>query len=1067
VAEELQIRTVRLELLRAGPPHNQLLSPLTQYLAICGESGAGVVNLPYEHETFERRLKELRYDAGDREDRLPVLRETGVDMAKILGSVPGVTGSLGSDQDQQGTLVHLRIILSASELALLPFELSKVPMAANMSNETWLAVQTRPPVCITRHIRTVSTEGLTWPERPRILFVAGDPSDIPFNEHLAVLEKAVEPFLYPGKDERKQTSENRIDYGDWMTVLTDVSLDDLVTTCSSAKYTHVHVLAHGAADETTSGRPFGLRLRGADGEPEIVSGDQFASALAVVNGGQHRPAVVTLASCDSGNVGQVVVPGASFAHALHQSGITLVVASQFPLTKEGSVTVASILYPGLLWGDNPWVLLHRVRSELHSRYGATSHDWASLVAYEAFPSNLLDQLQMLRYKQARQAINAALEGVDQMVKESVEDKAALDTAKFEARLAGVAAAAERLPSDGNYAMECLGLQGSSQKRLAAAQYLLASADATQAKQHLDSNYSCLESAFGHYQRAVRGFLVNEGRPVQREATLHWVLVQQLSLAAVLGTKHDEGKWLTALLAAELYRDHAVHTERAWARGSLAELYLLRLANPDLDEQEREHARAEALRYAEELSQMYPWEDAFPVRSTRVQFRRFFTWWGQTQFSAGLASRGRTQHGWDAPNGLLETAAALFKILERPLAAGRAGSAVPISTRAVVPAQRVTRATADAPPTGRFLRSAGARRDGARRRDGSFIDVEMLPAQHGDCLWLEYGDSKHTSRLLVDCGTKSTFPHLQARAAQVPARQRSLELLVMTHIDADHIGGAIPFLQANLAGLTARDVWFNGWRHISGYLNAKQGEIFSTLIRDQKLAWNAWQDGGPIVVGDDLPTHELPGGLKLTLLSPTPARLKALARRWKSELEKEGLVPGAKAQFRRFLAGTRSTSRNVDALAAEAFEGDGTAPNGSSIALLAEFGGVSVLLGADAHSPVLVESIRKLLQKRKQKRLPLDGFKLPHHGSKNNVSREVLELVDCRNYLFSTNGDTFYHPDRQAVARVIKYGGKKPRLHFNYRSDENAVWSEPALREKFTYEAVYPDQGRAGLAVRLT
>ena len=51
----MNIRTVTLEFLRAGPRHNQLLSPLTQYLAVCGDSPAGVVNLPYEHAVFERR----------------------------------------------------------------------------------------------------------------------------------------------------------------------------------------------------------------------------------------------------------------------------------------------------------------------------------------------------------------------------------------------------------------------------------------------------------------------------------------------------------------------------------------------------------------------------------------------------------------------------------------------------------------------------------------------------------------------------------------------------------------------------------------------------------------------------------------------------------------------------------------------------------------------------------------------------------------------------------------------------------------------------------------------------
>lgn len=47
MTKEIPIRAVTIELLRAGPPHNQLLSPLTQYLGICGDSQAGMISVPY------------------------------------------------------------------------------------------------------------------------------------------------------------------------------------------------------------------------------------------------------------------------------------------------------------------------------------------------------------------------------------------------------------------------------------------------------------------------------------------------------------------------------------------------------------------------------------------------------------------------------------------------------------------------------------------------------------------------------------------------------------------------------------------------------------------------------------------------------------------------------------------------------------------------------------------------------------------------------------------------------------------------------------------------------------
>jgi hypothetical protein len=234
-----------------------------------------------------------------------------------------------------------------------------------------------------------------------------------------------------------------------------------------------------------------------------------------------------------------------------------------------------------------------------------------------------------------------------------------------------------------------------------------------------------------------------------------------------------------------------------------------------------------------------------------------------------------------------------------------------------------------------------------------------------------------------------------------------------------------------------------------------------------LPWNAWRDGTAIVVdGDDPPTHVLPGGMKLTLLSPTPLQLRNLAPVWARELKRYGLEPGARIDYSRFLRGTPTTSTDVGALADAPFSNDAGPPNGTSIALLAEFGGAALLLGADAYASVLADSLRRLLSKRRIDRLRLDAFKLAHHGSQNNLSTDLLCLVDCKRYLLSSNGDYFCHPDRQAVARAIKYGGPRPALHFNYRSRYNDVWDRADLQEKYAYAAHYPAPNAAGMRVSL-
>ncbi len=121
--------------------------------------------------------------------------------------------------------------------------------------------------------------------------------------------------------------------------------------------------------------------------------------------------VVTLASCDSGNVGSVFTPGASLAHHLHEAGIPLVVASQLPLSFRGAAILAETLYGGLLWGEDPRAIIHQLRQELSMRCPET-HDWASLVVYAAFPADFEQQIDRVKLARRRFAVDTAMARID-------------------------------------------------------------------------------------------------------------------------------------------------------------------------------------------------------------------------------------------------------------------------------------------------------------------------------------------------------------------------------------------------------------------------------------------------------------------------------------------------------------------------------------------------------------------------------------------------------------------------------------------------------------------------------
>ena len=334
-------------------------------------------------------------------------------------------------------------------------------------------------------------------------------------------------------------------------------------------------------------------------------------------------------------------------------------------------------------------------------------------------------------------------------------------------------------------------------------------------------------------------------------------------------------------------------------------------------------------------------------------------------------------------------------------------------------------------------------------------IHMLPAQYGDALLLEYGpDGTKPKRILIDAGTKESYPDVRKKLEAIPKKERVFELLVISHIDTDHIGGILPLLDdAPALGLKFKEIWFNGYEHLTDLLGPKQGEQLSSRIVAGGYDWNAKFGGAAVVVPDQgaLPRKEF-AGMTITLLSPMRAQLLKLEKQWQKIIKAAGLVPGIGAKLppedMDDLLG--AVDIDVEALAATKFKGDKSPPNGSSIAFVATYDGRSVLFGADAFPEVLRKSLLRMSADVRKK---IAVFKLPHHGSRANVSADLLQELDCKTYLISSNGQRYSHPNREAIARVLQRGGR-PRILFNYRSAFNECWDDAALRQRHKYTVKY-------------
>lgn len=344
-------------------------------------------------------------------------------------------------------------------------------------------------------------------------------------------------------------------------------------------------------------------------------------------------------------------------------------------------------------------------------------------------------------------------------------------------------------------------------------------------------------------------------------------------------------------------------------------------------------------------------------------------------------------------------------------------------------------------------------------------ITALPASYGDCLWIEYGDKVAPNVILIDAGL-SPSKQLKFLLESLHKRGGFLELVVVTHVDADHIAGMLTLIDKEFYGVPVRDLWFNGFRHLPGEsFGEKQGERLTELILTKKMPWNIAFGKGSIFVDDDkkkFPQVDLPGGAKIRLLSPDAAQLAKLKKDWIDICGDADLYANLDMQDKFFgerndLASEICNSKesfgietpDVDQLANEKFSEDDSVANGSSIAFTLCYDSKHILCGADAFPSRLLQSLTALYAPP----FKFDVVKVPHHGSDNNVSVDLITSINCSHYLFSSSGTRFIHPAKPAVARIIKYGNK-PNLVFNYRSKHSEVWENILTQTSFSYTVQY-------------
>jgi beta-lactamase superfamily II metal-dependent hydrolase len=93
----------------------------------------------------------------------------------------------------------------------------------------------------------------------------------------------------------------------------------------------------------------------------------------------------------------------------------------------------------------------------------------------------------------------------------------------------------------------------------------------------------------------------------------------------------------------------------------------------------------------------------------------------------------------------------------------------------------------------------------------FMDISIMPVDQGDCIWVPWED-QCVHNLIIDSGPparKATFRRLIQD--EIISKGEVVDLLVLTHIDDDHIRGFLCYLADYSSSMNInvfRKIWFN-------------------------------------------------------------------------------------------------------------------------------------------------------------------------------------------------------------------------------------------------------------------
>lgn len=354
-------------------------------------------------------------------------------------------------------------------------------------------------------------------------------------------------------------------------------------------------------------------------------------------------------------------------------------------------------------------------------------------------------------------------------------------------------------------------------------------------------------------------------------------------------------------------------------------------------------------------------------------------------------------------------------------------------------------------------------------------LRVFQANDGDCLLLSSDDEKH---MLIDGGRSGSFKdHASDTISALPA----LDVVCVSHIDADHISGILTMLETEIdwrihefekenpptgrqrkrKPFIARppnigQIWHNGFGTQLGDLEGDVRDMLSLassaqlslsnpdmiprehFLKDLALGeqqaielterigsnqldipLNEHFAGKLILAGTRNSVFEL-GSTTITIIGPFKSDVEELRDAWKTWIEKNS------NKISDLQNDMRDDEENLARINGSLTNSEGafgdrddvTTPNLASIMFLAEEGDVSVLMTGDGAGQDIVKGLEQTGKLDENGLIHVNILKIQHHGAAANIDLDFLKVVIADHYVFCGNG-SHHNPELGVIERIAQ------------------------------------------------